>query len=76
MNSKQLKKRINSMVSHLTFEYQGKSCGVDPLSLNHFDIWCADEFATLDSIEKVMNTPFFDGKPLKDIAQNITLIEE
>ncbi len=72
MNADKLREQINSMVSHVTFTYQGRNCGVDPLSRDRFDLWCGDDSATVDSIDSAMDTPFFGGKPLKEIAQDIT----
>ncbi len=75
MSADKLRERIDSMVSHVIFSYQGQDCGVDPLSRDRFDMWCGDKTATVDSIDAVMNTPFFLGLPLKDISQDITDID-
>lgn len=75
MNADKLREQINSMVSHVTFSYHGRDCGVDPLSRDHFDLWCGDETTTVDSIDAVMETPFFFGKPLKNITKDIANID-
>ncbi|NLK39818.1 MAG: hypothetical protein GX303_06210 [Clostridiales bacterium] len=71
-----VKRRIGSLISHFTFDYAGMNCGVDPISSTHFDMWCEDDFITVDSIDRVMDTPFFNGKPLKSIVQNIIVIDQ
>jgi len=76
MTSDDIKKRLSEMVSHFTFEYDGVSCGVDPISMTNFEIWCGDEFTKVDNIDKVMNIPYFKGKSLKDIAQYITITDQ
>lgn len=76
MNAQKLKDRINQLCTHVTFDYNGKSCGVDPLSTSEFDMWYGDESITLDSIDEVMNKPFFDGKALKDIVDKVEFITE
>lgn len=76
MTVDKIQKRISSLISHFTFEHQGVDCGIDPISPTQFDVWCGDSFITLDSIDKVMDTPFFNGKPLKDITREITIVDQ
>lgn len=71
MKLNEIKIRITSLCSHLTFDFEGKSCGVDPLAADQFDMWCGDDAMTAKSADEVMNTPFFDGKCLKEIADKI-----
>lgn len=75
MTVKKIKSRISEIVSHFTFEFNGKSCGVDPLSKNKFDMWCGDNTLTVNSIDDVMNCPFFDGKSLSEICRDIEIID-
>ena len=70
-----IKERINELASHFTFEYQSLSCGVDPFSQNEFDLWCGDNNRTAKSIDEVMTTPFFNGKSLSEIADDIEIID-
>ena len=74
MNAEQLKKEILSLVSHILFTYKGKDCGIDPLSVYDIDIWCGDSYKKCRSIDEVMNTPIFEGKPLKDICETVEFI--
>ncbi len=75
MTATEIKNRINALCSHFTFEYNGKACGIDPISHTRFEMWCGDDTFIAKSIDEVMDTSIFDGKALKDIPQNITLID-
>ena len=66
MSANELRDYIASLCSHVTFDFHGKSCGVDPLAPDQIDLWCGDE---------AMNTPFFDGKSLNEIADKIENVE-
>lgn len=76
MNRKQLADRIASLSSHFLFNWHGKACGVDPLSRTEFDVWCGDDYATLHSVDEVMNISFFEGKALGDICAEIVVTED
>ena len=71
----ELKNYLTNLIGHVTFEYNGYSCGIDPLSLNKFDIWYGNDAVTVNSIEKVMNEPLFNGKSMKDIWDDITNVD-
>ena len=75
MKNNELKDRIAEIVTQITFTYNGKNCGVDPMSSTEFDMWCGDEFVTVGSIEEVMNTKLFDDKSLADIVDDIDDLE-
>lgn len=70
-----IREYLGNLTSHVTFEYNGYSCGVDPLALDSFDMWYGDENITVDSIEAVMKTKFFNGKALEDILDDVTDLE-
>lgn len=70
-----VKNYLASLTSHIMFEYDGKSCGVDPLSKNKFNMWYGSEGITANSIGEVMTTKFFNGKSLEDIWDDITELE-
>ena len=57
------------------FDYNGKACGVDPFDAGHFDMWCGENFMEAHSIEEVMQEPFFEGKALQDIIDQIENVE-
>jgi hypothetical protein len=75
MKINELKDRIAEIVTQITFTYNGKSCGVDPMSSTEFDMWYGDDFVTVGSIEEVMNTKLFDNKSLTDIFDDIDDLE-
>ena len=59
MTAKEIKDRINSLCTHVLFEYKGKSCGVDPFDAKHFDMWYGDKSMEAHSIDEVMKVSFF-----------------
>lgn len=62
---------LEGIVSDILFEYQGKDCGVDPLSRTEYDVWYGEKAETMTSVEDVFQKPFFDGKSLTDIFPEI-----
>ncbi len=75
MNAKKIKDYLETLASHITFDYNGKSCGVDPLSRTHYEIWYGEDDMVAKSLDEVMTIPFFDGKSLSDIAEEIVIDE-
>lgn len=75
MTAKEIRDRINSLCTHVLFDYNGKDCGVDPFNANRFDMWYGEHCMEVHSIDEVMQTPFFDGKALQDIADQINNFE-
>lgn len=75
MNIKEFKDYISSLVSHVLFEFNGKNCGVDPLSKDKFDIWYGEEMHTVGSVDEVMSIPIFNGQSLTQIFNMIKNID-
>lgn len=75
MSLSDIKDYITSVCSHLTFGFCGKACGIDPISLDHIDMWCGDDTATATSIDDAMRLPLFDGKSLQEIIEEIENID-
>lgn len=73
MRAAEIKDYLESLVSHITFTYNDKSCGIDPFRKDNFEMWYGDDTITAKSIDDVMNTPFFNGKSLNEIADKIEL---
>lgn len=67
-----IKKHLSNLIGAVTFEYTGYSCGIDPLSLNQFDMWYGNKCMTAHSIEEVMTVRFFNGNSLEDILESVT----
>ena len=75
MCSDDVKKHIGSLCSHITFEWNNKECGIDPLALDEFDMWYGEKTMTAKSIEEVMTADFFDGYSLENILDDAINIE-
>ena len=68
-----LRDRIDEMCTHILFEFNGKDCGIDPLSKEHIDMWCGQLMMTAKGIDEAMAAPFFDGKSLRELAGTIPM---
>ncbi len=68
MTALEVKNYIETLCSHLTFKFNSKNCGIDPLAVDNFEMWYGEKTMTVKSIDEVMNTAFFDGKTLNEIA--------
>lgn len=75
MTASKIKSRLSEIVGMLGFEYKGIRGGVDPFSINNFDMFYGDNDFHATSIDEVMKTPLFDGKTLAEIANDIDIIE-
>ena len=81
MTAEKIKKRLLECASHMCFDYNGKGCGIDPYYVpekkkNFFNIWYGeDETCTLNNIDDVMKSKFFNGKSLEEIADIIEITE-
>jgi len=75
MSVKELNEIILSNFSHVLFTYNGKDCGIDPFSIDDFDVWCGDDMIKVNSIDKISTVPIFDGKPLNEVIAEITDID-
>lgn len=75
MNIEDFKNIISSLISHIFFDFNGKACGIDPLSRTEFDVWYGDTLKTVKSVDEVMKVPIFDGKPLEKIFNSIENID-
>ena len=73
MSIAEVKAYLSALTSHVTFEYNGFNCGVDPFNKARFEIWYGQKSATMTSIEAVMTTKFFDGKSLEEIWDDVIL---
>lgn len=75
MTASEMRKRIESLSGHVLFDYNGHNCGVDPFSRNNIDMWCGQELMNAKSADEAMTTPFFDGRALQDIMNDIVDVE-
>ena len=74
MNIDDIKKILEVNLTYIAFDYTGKHCGVDPLATNRFDAWCGDEDMEFESVEELIEFPFFSGKTLKEICDEIEIL--
>ena len=74
MKIEHLREEIESLASHILFEYKGMPCGIDPISMEHIDIWCGEDAVTATSVDEAMSYFLFNGKCLNDIAAEIQRI--
>lgn len=70
-----IKQYLESLNGQITFRFNDKDCGVDPLALDKYNMWYGDENRTVNTIDKVFNTPFFGGSALKDIIDKVEDLE-
>lgn len=75
MKAKEIRDRISEITTQITFSYNGKNCGVDPMSSTEFDIWYGDTLIQVNSVDEVMSTSIFDSKTLSDIIDDIVELE-
>ncbi|MBQ7794719.1 MAG: hypothetical protein IJ366_09430 [Clostridia bacterium] len=75
IQASKLKKRILEFATLVGFEYMGKNGYVDPFNENSFDLFFDGVTVNVDSIEKVMGLPFFDGKSLSEICDKLIITE-
>lgn len=74
MTIDELKDYLSALTSHVLFEHNGCSCGIDP-SRNNFEMWMGENFMVARSIEEVLNVKFFDGKSIKEIWDDVKELE-
>lgn len=67
----EVKAYLANLTGHVTFNYNGYYCGIDPLAQNKFDLWCGSDETTVNSIDEVVTAKFFDGKSLEDIWNDV-----
>lgn len=76
MNEKELRKIIMDSYNDMTFEYNGKKCGVFPTvydSKARYSVWCGDNNIIIDDPERLLSYPFFEGKSIQEIISEIEI---
>lgn len=59
----------------MRFEFHGLDCSIDPFNPADFHLACNDVETDVNSIDEVMTIPFFGGKCLNDISDEIEILE-
>lgn len=75
MKAKDIRDRLGELCTHITFEFDGMSCGIDPLSRSSYEMWCGECEMTAKSLDEVMHVKFFKGCALEDIVDKIKNVE-
>lgn len=80
MSADEIKKIIEIGASLFGFEYQNKECNIDPCYSKEkqcieYLLYCDGDELIVYSIEDVMNTRFFNGHSLNEIAEEIVITE-
>lgn len=63
---------IANLIGCVQFDYNGYSCGVDPIGHTGYDVWYGNTVVTVTSVEDVLCTTIFNGKTLLDIWDDLT----
>jgi len=71
MTKLDIKNYLINLIGCVTFEYNGYTCGIDPLAHDNFNMWCGEKEYNVRSIDEVMGTKFFDGETLENIIDDI-----
>lgn len=74
-NIDDIRDRLLEFCNIFAFEYAGHNYGVDPFNPTFFHLCCDGTILAVDSIDAVFSTPFFDGRTLPDIFDDIDIIE-
>lgn len=75
MSAKELRNFITQGYTMLYFQYGGKEGHVDPYSHFEYLLWYDGNAKLVHSINEVMDTPFFDGHSLAEIADKLTDVD-
>lgn len=71
MKAKDLRESIDDLLLDIEFEYKGVSGAICPFRRDDIAVKYGDSERTFDSVDALMNEPFIDGKPMKDICEKI-----
>ena len=71
MNQYELRAWIDEMSQDIDFEYLGVCGVICPFSSTDISMCYDGKDQTFDSIDAVMNTPFFDGKSLAEVCHEM-----
>ena len=69
MKPKELASDIGSLMQDIEFQYKGVWGAICPFSRSDISVAYGEQEKTFDSVDAVMNEPFIDGKPIKEICE-------
>lgn len=67
------KNLILSLVQDVVFEYDNKTCCINPWSRTKFEVGYNDIVKIYSDIDDLMNDTIFNGRSLSDIADEIEI---
>ena len=73
MKSDDLKELILSLSQDVVFEYDGAVACINPWNERKFEIGYDDEVKIYDNIDDVMKDPFYHGKSLQEISEQLDI---
>ena len=73
MNRDDLKNMIDSLTQDVEFDYSGMHGSICPFSRGEIYVQFGRKTRQFKSVDAVMDTPFFGGKALNEIADQLSL---
>ena len=77
MTIQEIKAELRAGYTDLDFFYKGQRCSICPFNDSDGKFYayvsCGGKTAEFHDLEELMNAPFFDGKSLAEIAEEIIL---
>lgn len=64
-----LRAAIDSLLTDIEFQYKGTWGSICPFSRSNISVAYGEQERTFDSVDAVMNEPFIDGNPIKEICE-------
>lgn len=79
MNAAEIRNMLSRCFTMLYFRYRGKDGHVDPYYTPKagysYLLWYDEKEMLVHSLEEAMNSPFFEGHSLAEIAEKLTDVE-
>ena len=69
MKPNEMKSYIESLMGDIEFQYKGIWGSICPFSRDNISVSYGEQERAFDSADAVMNEPFIDGKPIKEICE-------
>lgn len=73
MKPKDLKELILSLTQDVVFEYDGAVACINPWNEAKIEVGYDDNTKTYHNIDDVMNDPFYHGKSLQEISEQLSI---
>ena len=73
MKPEKLKELILSLTQDVIFEYDGAVACINPWNETRIEVGYDDKMKTYDNIDDVMSDPFYHGKSLQEISEQLNI---